>query len=164
MLAGEHRFAVGLDAALAGQLAEQQQGLVGDPVLGEVEEEAGAVGDQALAALGVGVEEVAQMGAADLLEVGLQLGPGGQLAQRRHLAHPAVTPRWDSIDFSSSPQALSKLSLPSSWRRAASAATSIPAACELGQDLLGVAAVGREEVADLAVVGEGVQRRSPASC
>jgi hypothetical protein len=38
-----------------------------------------------------------------------------------------VTPLWDSIDFSSSAQALLKASLPSSWRRAASAATSIPA-------------------------------------
>ncbi len=59
VLAREHRFASLLDAALAGQLAEQQQGLVADPVLREVEVEAGAVGDQALAALGVGGEEVA---------------------------------------------------------------------------------------------------------
>ena len=61
VLAGEHRFAALLDAALAGQLAEQHQRLVGDPVLREVEVEAGAVGDQALAALRVGGEEVAQV-------------------------------------------------------------------------------------------------------
>ena len=49
--------------------AEQQQRLVGDPVLGEVEVEAGAVGDQPLAALRVGGEEVAQVLALDLGEV-----------------------------------------------------------------------------------------------
>jgi len=50
VVAAEHRFAALLDAALAGQLAEQHQRLVGDPVLREVEEEPGPVGDEALAA------------------------------------------------------------------------------------------------------------------
>ena len=44
VLAAEHRFAALGDAALAGQLAEQQHGLVGDPVLREVEEEPGGRG------------------------------------------------------------------------------------------------------------------------
>ena len=143
----------------AGQLAEQQQRLVGDPVLGEVEVEAGALGDQPLAALGVGGEELAQMGAADLLVVACSCAQAGGSRRRRRLAHPAVTPRWEEIEFSSSSQDLLKLSLPSSWSRAARAATSIPASLELGQDLLGVAAVGGKQVADLAVVGEGEQGR-----
>jgi hypothetical protein len=66
VLAGEHRFAALLHPALLGQLPEQQQRLVADPVLGEVEVEAGAVGDQPLAALGVGGEEIAQVLALDL--------------------------------------------------------------------------------------------------
>ncbi len=52
-----------------------------------------------------------------------------------------------------------KLSLPSSWRRGGQGGDVDPGLGELGQDLLGVAAVGREEVGDLAVVGEGVQGR-----
>ena len=83
----EHRFAALLDPALAGQLAEQHQRLVGDPVLREVEVEAGAVGDQALAPLGVGGEEVAQVLVLEPLVVPLELAPGGQLAQRRRLGH-----------------------------------------------------------------------------
>ena len=73
----EHRVAALLDPALLGQLAEQQQRLVGDPVLGEVEVEAGALGDQALAALGVGGEEVAQVLPLDLGVVPLERLPGG---------------------------------------------------------------------------------------
>ena len=88
VLAAEHRFAALFDAALAGQLAEQHQRLVGDPVLREVEEEPGAVGDQPLAALFVGGEEVAQVVLADLGEVGLEAPPGGGLAQRA----PGVAP------------------------------------------------------------------------
>ncbi len=64
--------------------AEQHHRLVGDPVLGEVEVEAGAVGDQALAALGVGGEEVAQVPALDLGEVALERLPGGRLPQFAH--------------------------------------------------------------------------------
>ena len=82
VLAGEHRFAPLLDAALARQPAEQQQRLVGDPVLREVEVEAGALGHQPLPPLRVGGEEVAQVLPADLLEVGLQLGPGRAASER----------------------------------------------------------------------------------
>jgi hypothetical protein len=59
VLAGEHRFAALDDPALLGQRAEQQQGLVADPVLREVEIEAGPLGPQPLPAIGVGGEEVA---------------------------------------------------------------------------------------------------------
>ena len=89
----------------------------------------------------------------------LQLRPGGRLPQRRRLAHPAATPRWEAIDFSSSSQDLLKLSLPSSWRRVGERGDVDPGLLELLQDLLGVAAVGRHQVADLAVVGEGEQGR-----
>src|SRR6202012_3673675 len=100
----------------------------GDPVLGEVEEEPGALGDQALAALGVEREEIPQVLLAQLGEVGLEAPPGGRLAQARRVgAHPAVTPRFEEIVFKSSSQDLLKLALPSSWRRCASAARSIPA-------------------------------------
>jgi hypothetical protein len=119
VLAAEHRFAALFDAALAGQLAEQHHRLVGDLVLREVEEEPGGVGDEPLAAPFVLGEEVAEVAFADLGEVSLQAPPGGRLSQRTGGAgtHPAVTPRLSAIVFSSSFQALSKLSLPSSWRR-----------------------------------------------
>ncbi len=160
VLAGEHRFAALLDATLAGQLAEQDHRLVGDPVLREVEVEAGAVGDQPLAARRVGVEEVAQLGVLEVAEMALQRLPGlpgakvglGVIAQ-------ATTPRFDSIDSIRSSQDLTKAPLPSSCSRSARASTSIPALVELRQHLLGVAAVGRHRLADLAVVGEGVQGR-----
>ena len=48
-------------AALVGELREQPQRLVGDPVLRVVEEEAGALGDQPLAAAGVLGEQLAQV-------------------------------------------------------------------------------------------------------
>src|SRR5262249_30755251 len=122
------RFAALFDPALAGQLAEQQQRLVGDPVLREVEEEPGAVGDQALAALGVLGEELAQVALADLGEVRLEAPPGGRLTHRAcGGAAQAVTPRLLPIVFSRSSQDLLKLALPSSWRRWASAARSMPA-------------------------------------
>jgi hypothetical protein len=75
VLAGEHRFAALGDAALTRQLTEQDHRLVRDPVLGEVEVEAGAVGDQPLAARRVGLEKVAQVALADLGMVALQRPP-----------------------------------------------------------------------------------------
>jgi hypothetical protein len=50
-----------LSTRARGPARRADQRLVGEPVLGEVEVEAGAVGDEALAALRVGGEEVAQM-------------------------------------------------------------------------------------------------------
>ena len=55
-------------------------------------------------------------------------------------------------------QDLSNDSAPSSWSWAARASMSMPAPGELGQHLLAVAAVGGQRSADLAVVGEGLQR------
>ena len=67
--------------------AEQPQRLVGDPVLGVVEEEAGALGDQPRAALGVLGEEVAEVSLADLAVVLLEGLPGRSLAELRFRAH-----------------------------------------------------------------------------
>ena len=74
VLAGEHRVAAPLDVPLLRQLDEQLQRLVGDAVLGVVEEEPGALGDQALAAVGVLGEDLAQVALADLGVV-LRRGP-----------------------------------------------------------------------------------------
>ena len=102
----------------------------------------------------------------DLGEVGLERlprrpsrrdGAGATLTSHRR-AH-ATFSRSVSIDSSRSSQDLAKAFLPSSWRRAASASTPIPALSNSGQHLLGVAAVGGHRLADLAVVGEGVQGR-----
>ena len=97
---------------------------------------------------------------ADLGEVGLQAPPGGRLAQRTRGAgaHPAVTPRLSAIVFSSSSQDLSKLVFalvlePLGERREVD-----PGPFELFQHLLGVAAGRVHQVADLAVVGEGLER------
>ena len=164
VLAGEHRVAALGDAALARPARQQHQRLVGDPVLGVVEEEAGALGDQALAAAGVLGEELAQVPLADLAVVVLQRLPGLPCARSWRLLASALTGcsarallASDSIDSSRSSQDLTKASAPSSWRRAASASTSTPASANCGQHLLGVAAVGGQRVADLAVVGEGEQ-------
>ena len=107
VLAGEHRIAPFLDAALGGEVAEQQQRLVVDPVLGEVEVEAGAVGDEALAPRRVALEQLPQMAAGQLGVMAIQRRPGLGLAQ---IAHPF----WSSIVPSSSRQDLSKACLPSS--------------------------------------------------
>ena len=74
VLAGEHRVAAPLDVPLLRELDEQLQRLVGDAVLGVVEREPGALGDQALAAVGVLGEELAQVALADLGVV-LRRGP-----------------------------------------------------------------------------------------
>ena len=55
-----------------GQGGQQREGLVGDPVLRVVEVEADGLGGQALAALGIGGEQVAQVRVADLCVVPLE--------------------------------------------------------------------------------------------
>ena len=90
VLAAEHRVASLGHAALVGELAEQPQRLVGDPVLGVVEEEAGALGDQPGAALGVLGEQVAQMALADLAVVLLEGPPGRPLAGAAVPGSPAA--------------------------------------------------------------------------
>ncbi len=63
-------------SALLGELDQQLQRLVGDAVLGVVEEQPGALGDQALAAVWVLGEELAQVALADLGVVLLEGLPG----------------------------------------------------------------------------------------
>jgi hypothetical protein len=90
VLASEHRVAARGDAALVRELPEQGQGLVGDPVLRVVENEAGALSRQALAAVGIVGEQVAEVAFADLGVVLLERLPGRPTSEgglRRLLAH-----------------------------------------------------------------------------
>jgi hypothetical protein len=79
LLAGKHGFAVLGEPGLLGELEEEGEGLVGDAVLGVVEEEAGGFGGVAGAAGGVGGEEVAEVLGADGFGVLLKGFPGGAL-------------------------------------------------------------------------------------
>jgi len=72
VLAGEHRFAAGLNVALASKLAEQDQRLVDNSILGEIQVEPSPICDQPLTALGIGVEESAKVSAGDLGVVALE--------------------------------------------------------------------------------------------
>ena len=93
VLAAEHRVPALGDAALVGELREQLQRLVGDPVLRVVEEEAGALGDQPLAAVGILGEQVAQVPLADLAVVLLEGLPGRALPELRFRATAAAYPQ-----------------------------------------------------------------------
>ena len=75
LVAAEHRVDALTQAGPARQLQEETQRLVGDAVLRVVEVDAFAFDGQALAALRVGGEEVAQVGVAHLLEVLLERVP-----------------------------------------------------------------------------------------
>ncbi len=79
-LAAEHRLAPLGEPAFLGQRDQQPDRLVGDPVLGVVEPKAGGLGDETLAALGVGGEELAQVAVGDLGVVALQRPPAVALA------------------------------------------------------------------------------------
>jgi hypothetical protein len=81
VLASEHRVAALGDAALLRQLPEQGHRLVGDPVLRIVKEEAGALGGEALAALRVLGEDLAQVALAKIGVVPLEGLPGLGLAK-----------------------------------------------------------------------------------
>ena len=87
VLAAEHRVAPVGHATLVGELREQLQRLVGDPVLGVVEEEARALGDEPGAAVGVLREQLTQMAIADLAVVLLEGRPGRPLPELRFRAH-----------------------------------------------------------------------------
>ena len=66
----------------------KRQGLVGDAVLRVVEVETGGLEREALAAAGVGREQLAQVGLADLPVVRAQRLPSRALGQRRHDSIP----------------------------------------------------------------------------
>ena len=91
VLAAEHRVPPLGHPALVGELGQQLQRLVGDPVLRVVEEEPGALGDQPRAAVGVLREQLTQVPVPDLAVVLLEGLPGRALAQlrfRRHAPQP----------------------------------------------------------------------------
>ena len=83
-LPGEHRVPVLLEPGLLGQLEQQAQGLVGDPVLRIIEVEPGGLGAEPLAAIRVLGEEIAQMAAHQLRMVLGQGIEGRALPQRRN--------------------------------------------------------------------------------
>jgi hypothetical protein len=92
VLAPEHRVAALGDAALLGELAEQLQRLVGDPVLRVVEEEAGALGGQPVAAIRVLGEDLAQVTVAELGVMPLEGLPGLGLSEGRGQSPKALRP------------------------------------------------------------------------
>ena len=83
LLAPEHRVDAGAQAGFLGELEEELQRLVGDPVLRVVEEEARRLGGQALAAPGIVREELAQVQVPHLSVVGFEGLPGGPRGERR---------------------------------------------------------------------------------
>ena len=87
VLAAKHRVAAFGDAALLRELGEQLHRLVGDPVLREVEEEAGALGDQPLAPAWVLGEQITQVPPADLTVVLLESLPRRAFPELRFRAH-----------------------------------------------------------------------------
>jgi hypothetical protein len=86
-VAAKHRVDPLAQAAVAGERDEEPDGLVGDAVLRVVEEEAGALGGQALPAAGVAREQVAEVLGAVLLEVLLQGFPGGAVRETGSVGH-----------------------------------------------------------------------------
>src|SRR3954471_14242784 len=101
VLAAEHRVAPLGHALFVGELPKQPQRLVGDPVLGVVEEEAGALADQAGASIGVLGEQPPEVPPRDLAVVLLQRLPCRALAELRFRAHPAQ-PSYAALTASSS--------------------------------------------------------------
>jgi hypothetical protein len=110
VLAAEHRVASLGDAAFIRELDEQLERLVGDPVLGVIQEEPRALGDQPLTAIGVLGEQLAEVPIADLGVVALKSPPRLCLAQLRQAARRSDS---DLIVPSSSSQDLTNASAPS---------------------------------------------------
>ena len=82
VLAGEHRVDPLAEPGLLGELDEQAQRLVGDPVLRVVEEQALGLRGQAGAPLRIVGEQLAQVHRADLLVMVLECSVRRALAQR----------------------------------------------------------------------------------
>lgn len=79
MLAGEHRIATSLQVDGPGQIGEQRQGFAVEPVLAVVDVQVADRQGVFAAPVGLGVEELPQVGGTDLLVVLDQRGPGGHL-------------------------------------------------------------------------------------
>ena len=80
--ASEHRVDPGPQAGFLRQAQEKIEGLVGNPILRIVEEDARRFRGQPLAAPGVVLEEAPQMDIPDSLVMGLEGGPGRPCLQR----------------------------------------------------------------------------------
>ncbi len=93
LLAGEHALAPALELALAGQLTEQRHRLVGDPVLGVIQQDLPPAQGEALEALGVGGEEIAHVHVGHLFVVAGERLPGGAFGQAGHGPSCRVRPR-----------------------------------------------------------------------
>ena len=125
VLAAEHRLAPLLQPAGVGQREQQPQRLVVDPLLGVVEVQPGAFGDQALAAPRVGIEQLAQAAPGMRLGVPLQRLPFRSPGQ--HHAQPPTLPALSSMRSSNWFQDFTNDSAPSSCNCRASASVSMPA-------------------------------------
>ncbi len=74
-VAAKHRVDLFAQPALLRQLQEQSQGLIGDAVFAVIEEEAGSLCSETLAALWVAGEKLPQMHALDLFAMRLERAP-----------------------------------------------------------------------------------------
>src|SRR5262249_48826923 len=129
LLAAEHGVDAVAQAGGLGELDQQPHGLVGDAVLRVVEVQPHRLERQALAALGIVGEQLAQVHLAH----GLVVGGEGAPRRRRGGAHAltawpwsealleAITPKSSSHDFTN-------VSAPCVWSLVARASTSTPAA------------------------------------
>ena len=136
LLSPEHRVDLLAEPGLLRQLEEQPQRLVGDPVLGVVEEDPRGLERHPLAAARVGREELAQVQVLHLRVVEGERGPGLPEAEGRgghgailRAAQPAFA-TWAvfaAIPARSSFHDFTNAFAPSSWSLAASASTSTPA-------------------------------------
>ena len=88
LVALEHGVDARAKAAFVGELQEELERFVGDAVFGVVEEDAEGFQTQALAALRILGEELAQVQRLHLGEVGFEGLPGGFLTERAHGFHP----------------------------------------------------------------------------
>ena len=125
-LAGEHLLGVLAEPRLLGELDEQSQRLVSDPVLRVVEIEPDRLDSQSLAAPRIRGEQIAEMGACDLGVVLLERLPSQSVTQS--CCHHATAALFCSIACIRSIHASTNERAPSDWSFAASAVRSTPAA------------------------------------
>src|SRR6185312_10502666 len=133
-LAAEHRRDAALEVARRGQRAQQAQGIVVDALLGVVVVQARSLGHQALAALRVGGEQLAQVAGLKLVAVllqGLPLGQQGEVGAAHRatgsLPLAASAACLSAMRCSSCFHDFTKASAPSSCSFFASASRSTPA-------------------------------------
>jgi hypothetical protein len=99
LLAREHRVDVGAQARLLGELHEECESLLGDPVFRVVEVDPGGLGGETLTAARVLGEQLAQVPGLELAVVRLQGTPRGSIGEGEHVGHGASV----SVTFFSGP-------------------------------------------------------------